>query len=106
MEKAIAFSKHSNHQVLLNAHTLAQTMSNKIEALIDRCEIRDTFDIEFLLCKGISLPQMSDEKKELLKKQLNSFGMNDFKVKLGSILENELRKYYVENRFHYILNKI
>ena len=41
MEKSIAFSKHSNRQVLLYTHTLKQSMDNKIEALLDRGEIRD-----------------------------------------------------------------
>ena len=106
IEKRIAFSKHSNRQVLLNTHTLDQSMSNKIEALIDRCEIRDAFDIEFLLRKGISLPEMTGERRTLLKERLNSFGENDFKVKLGSLLEGDMRKYYAENRFQYLMDKI
>ncbi len=106
MEKTIAFSKYSNRQVLLNTHTLAQTMSNKIEALIDRHEIRDAFDIEFLLRKGITLPEMSDERRDLLKKRLHAFSENDFKVKLGSLLEDEMRTYYVKNRFRFIMDKI
>ncbi len=106
MEKTIAYSKYSNRQVLLNTHTLAQTMSNKIEALFDRHEIRDAFDIEFLLRKGISLPEMSPERKDSLRKRINSFSANDFKVKLGSLLEDEMRNYYVEKRFRYLMDKI
>ncbi len=106
MEKSIAFSSYSNRQVLLNTHTLDQTISNKIEALLDRCEIRDAFDIEFLLRKGIALPEMTEERKELLIKKVESFGNNDFKVKLGSLLDDEMRQYYNENRFHHLLNKI
>jgi predicted nucleotidyltransferase component of viral defense system len=106
MEKSIAFSKHSNRQVLLNTHTLSQTMLNKIDALINRREVRDAFDIEFLLRKGIALPQMTEEKKNILKERLTSFKMDDFKVKLGSLLEEEMRNYYTENRFRSLLDKI
>ena len=48
-QEKIAFSKFSTRQVLLKAHTLKQMMQNKIEAFLDRGEIRDCFDIEFLL---------------------------------------------------------
>ena len=106
MEKSIAFSKYTNRQVLLNTHTLKQTMTNKIEALMDRGEVRDAFDIEFLLRKGINLPEIRTEHKNLLKKRLESFGENDFKVKLGSILDEDLRSYYIENRFRYLEDKI
>jgi len=41
------------------------------------------------------------------KKRLNSIIMNfssrDYKVKLGSLLEKDLRKYYIENNFSYLL---
>jgi len=106
MDKSIAFSRFSNRQVLLNTHTLKQTMSNKIEALLDRCEIRDAFDIEFLLRKGIDLPDMAVEKQILIKERINSFGENDFKVKLGSVLDGEMRAYYIKNRFRYLRDKI
>ena len=55
-QKTIAFSKSSTRQVLVNAHTLKQTMENKIRALLGRGEIRDCFDIEFLIRRGIDLP--------------------------------------------------
>jgi predicted nucleotidyltransferase component of viral defense system len=106
MEKSIAFSKYSNRQVLLYTHSLKQTMSNKIEALLDRGEIRDAFDIEFLLRRGISLPEMKTQRKKILKERLNSFENIDFRVKLGSVLDEDLRSYYVENRFHYLEEKI
>jgi len=106
MEKSIAFSKHTHRQVLLNTHTLDQTMLNKIEALLDRGEIRDAFDIEFLLRKGISLAKITRERQILLKDKVSSFRMNDFKFKLGSLLEDEMRQYYVRNQFRYLLEKI
>ena len=68
-QERIAFSKFSNKQVVLKVHTLEQTMKNKIDALIGRGEIRDGFDIEFLLRKGISIPDLSDEQKRRLTKR-------------------------------------
>lgn len=106
MEKNIAYSKHSNRQVLLSTHTLKQSMDNKIEALLDRGEIRDAFDIEFLLRKGINLPEMTKKQKYHLKEQLHSFAENDFKVKLGSVLDKDMRAYYIKNRFQYLEEKI
>jgi predicted nucleotidyltransferase component of viral defense system len=106
LEKSIAFSKYSNRQVLLYTHTLSQTMDNKIAALITRGEIRDAFDIEFLLRKGITLPEMTMEDKSLLKKCLKSFRENDLKVKLVSILDEEMRSYYIKNHFRYLEEKL
>ena len=106
LEKSIALSKYSNRQVLLYTHTLSQTMDNKIAALITRGEIRDAFDIEFLLRKGITLPEMTMEDKSLLKKCLKSFRENEFKVKLGSMLDEDMRSYYIKNHFRYLEEKL
>ena len=46
-QEKIAYSRFSTKQVALKAHTLEQTMKNKIAALMERGEIRDGFDIEF-----------------------------------------------------------
>lgn len=105
-EEKIAFSRFSTKQVLLKAHTLQQTMRNKIEALINRHAIRDAFDIEFLLRKGIPLPQLTDEQIERLQKRINSFKLNDFKVTLGSVLEAEWRQYFVQNGFKLLEEKL
>jgi hypothetical protein len=48
----IAFSRFATKQLALKAHTLNQTMINKVKAFLDRGEIRDCFDIKFLLRKG------------------------------------------------------
>lgn len=58
-QEKIAFSRFSTKQVLLKAHTLNQTMKNKFEAFLDRGEIRDCFDIEFLLRRGVELPALN-----------------------------------------------
>ena len=105
-QEKIAFSKFSTKQVVLKAHTLEQMMKNKIAALLERAEIRDGFDIEFLLRQGIPLPDLSNTDKTRMIARLDSFKENDFKVKLGSILESDIRAYYIENQFDYLRQKV
>ncbi len=105
-EEKIAFSKFSTRQVILKAHTLKQTLYNKIAALLDRGEIRDAFDMEFILRQGIPLPPLPESQKKKLIRQLNKFKLKDFKVTLGSVLESDIRDYYVKNQFSFLLQKI
>lgn len=105
-QEKIAFSKFSTKQVILKAFTLEQMMKNKIEALLDRGEIRDCFDIEFLLRKGIDFPKLEADQLSRFRERLDGFKEKDFKVTLGSILESDIRKYYIENRFNYLREKI
>jgi len=104
-QERIAFSKYSTSQVILKAITLDEAMENKVKAALDRKDIRDFFDIEFLLRQGIKL---SCSRKELseLKAILNGFKENEYKVALGSLLDPDTRKYYVKNRFDYLLDKL
>jgi predicted nucleotidyltransferase component of viral defense system len=102
----IAFSHFSTQQVLLKAHTLDQTMKNKIDALLDRGEIRDCFDIEFTLRRGTELPDLSMGQVKNLMKRTTGFKDKDFKVKLGSIVDNDTRIYYAQNRFGYLVEKL
>jgi len=105
-QKTIAFSTSSTRQVLVNAHTLEQTMENKIQAFLDRGEIRDCFDIEFLIRRGVNLPVGSDREVAELQKRIRRFKDLDYRVKLGSILEKDIRDYYVENRFSFLEEKL
>ena len=105
-QEKIAFSKFSTRQVLLKAHTLDQTMKNKIEAFLDRGEIRDCFDIEFLLRRGIELPIQAERQLIEFQERLARLRDTDFKVKLGSILESDIRDYYGANRFSYLEEKL
>jgi hypothetical protein len=105
-QKIIAFSKSSTRQVLVNAHTLEQTMKNKIQAFLDREEIRDCFDIEFLIRRGVHLPVSSGREIAELQKKISRFKDLDFRVKLGSILEKDIRDYYIENRFGFLEEKL
>jgi predicted nucleotidyltransferase component of viral defense system len=97
-EQAIAYSKYSNMQVFLKIISLEEMMKAKIAALLERKEIRDVFDMEFLLKKGIGLDTSPQVMKKLLE-QIDSFTKKDYTVKLGSLLEEEQRKYYVNENF-------
>lgn len=48
-EEKIAFSPHFPIQVLVRGFTLGQMCRNKIQALLDRAEIRDAFDLEYMV---------------------------------------------------------
>ncbi len=104
-ERKIAFSRFTNKQVTVKGLTLQQMMKNKIEAMLSRKIIRDCFDIEFLLMRGVELPP--DKTKLLeIKEIIDSFKERDFKVMLGSILEEKERKFYLENRFKLLKEEI
>jgi len=99
--RAIAFSPHSTHQVPVDVIPMEQMMTNKIEALHNRKEIRDAFDIEFLIRRGVKFPQSvvdADKTLSIIRK----FSRNDFNVKLGSMLPPDVREYYRQNRFSYL----
>jgi predicted nucleotidyltransferase component of viral defense system len=97
-ETSIAYSTNSNIQVLIKTVALEEMMKSKIEAFLSRKEIRDAYDIEFLLKKGIPL---AAEKKVLgkLLAGLEKLGKKDFSVKLGTVLDSSARKYYMDNGF-------
>jgi hypothetical protein len=105
-QSKIAFSKYSTTQVLVKAHTLEQTMKNKIQAFLDRGEIRDCYDIEFLIRRGVDLPVGSAREVANLRKKIAGFKDIDFRVKLGSILEDDFRSYYNENKFSFLEEKL
>jgi hypothetical protein len=105
-QQKIAFSRFSTIQVLLYALTLDQMMKNKIEAFLNRGEIRDCFDIEFMLRRGVEIPRMDEKQSIAFRKKLALLKDRDFKVKLGSILENDAREYYIANRFRYLQEKL
>lgn len=97
-ETIIAYSTHSTIQVLLKTVVLEDMMTSKIEAFLDRREIRDVYDIEFLLKRGID-PKADNEILTKLLAELRKLGKKDFSVKLGSLLDVSERKYYLENGF-------
>lgn len=104
-QERIAFSRYSTKQVILTVQTPEQMMKNKVEAAIDREEIRDCFDIEFLLRMGVPLPTAPDKLK-LLKIVVSGFKKSDYSVTLGALIAPETRKYYIKNGFSYLAEKI
>lgn len=104
-ETAIAYSRYSNMQVFLKVISLQDMMKAKIEAFLERREIRDVFDMEFLLKKGVDL----DAPASTLEKTLEGIGLltkKDYSVKLGSLLEDDQRKYYVSGNFKLLKSAI
>ena len=97
-ESGIAYSPNSNVQVLLKTVALEEMMTSKIEAFLSRREIRDAYDIEFLLKRGIALSAPKESLVRLLD-GLEKLGKKDFSVKLGSLLDAPVRQYYTENGF-------
>lgn len=104
-ERKIAFSKFTNKQVLVKGLTLKQMMLNKFEALLSRKIIRDCFDIEFLLMRGVTLPSDKDKLQKALS-IINNFKEQDYKVTLGSILDEKDRKFYLQNRFSFLKEEL
>lgn len=105
VERSIAFSRHSNTQVLLNTVSLKDMMAAKTEALLARKEIRDAFDMEFLVKRGITLTA-SAETRERIKAVISSFTKKDYTSKLGSLLEESDRKYYSSENFKILLSAL
>ncbi len=104
-EERIAFSKFSSKQIILKVLTLEQMMKNKVEAALGRREIRDFYDIEFLLKKGIPIKASRKELDNLLNIS-GKFKENDFSITLGSLVEKDVRKYYITHKFAYLQEKI
>jgi predicted nucleotidyltransferase component of viral defense system len=97
-EQVIAFSRYANTQVFLRVVSLKEMMKAKIEAFVKRREIRDAFDMEFLLKKGIDIEASPQTLRKIIK-MINSFTKKDYTVKLGSLLEETERKYYITENF-------
>lgn len=97
-ETNIAYSPHSAVQVMLKTVALKDMMTSKIEAFLDRREIRDAYDMEFLVKRGIVLNADHETITQMLA-ELGKLGKKDFSVKLGSLLGQPERKYYLENGF-------
>lgn len=80
-------------------------MKNKIKALLDRKEIRDVFDIEFLSIRGVNFSVDYEELKKI-KEIIKGFKKRDYYVTLGSLLDDDTREYYKKNKFVYLLSII
>jgi hypothetical protein len=104
-ERKIAFSKFTNLQIAVKGLTLKQMMKNKLNALLSRKLIRDCFDIEFLLFKGIELDIDSTKLAGLLA-IIENYKDKDYKVILGSLLDQKDRQFYLANRFKFLKEEI
>lgn len=104
-EWRIAYSKYSKIQVLLQVASLKEMMKAKIEALLERKEIRDAFDMEFLLRRGIEIGATPQTLVKMLR-TIDSFTTQDYTVKLGSLLEESERQYYTGEHFGLLRREI
>lgn len=105
IDLSIAYSKFSNVQVLLKTLSLEDMIIAKVEDALNRKEIRDFFDLEFLIKKGIEIKATAEQLQNLVK-IINSFSAKDYSVKLGSILPPNERIYYRKKNFKILLFKI
>ena len=81
-------------------------MKNKVTAFLDRGEIRDCFDIEFLLRRNIALPPLNTTTAKQFLNKMKRFKQADYKVKLGSIVEENVRQFYISQKFTYLREKL
>jgi len=98
-ENTIAYSPHSNLQVIVTAVRLEELMKSKIEAFLGRDEIRDLFDMEFLLKKGIKFDGVPIEKLQKVMRNMEKLRTRDYTAKLGPLLEAKERAYYSKENF-------
>jgi hypothetical protein len=104
-EKKITFSRFSNLQVAVKGLTLEQMMINKVAAFNSRKLIRDCFDIEFLLLRGVAL-NAKPEELEKMASTIERFTIKDYKITLGSLLDPKDRALVAQNRFMLLREEI
>ena len=97
-ERAIAYSRHSSVQVYVRTIPLPEMMTSKIAAFLQRKEIRDAYDLEFLVKKGVTA-DISPEKADQVLTAIAALTRQDYNVKLCSLLEADQRPYYRQNNF-------
>ncbi|MBU4484097.1 nucleotidyl transferase AbiEii/AbiGii toxin family protein [bacterium] len=108
--QSIAFSNNTpTLQVRLVTYTLKQMFENKIEAFLSRSEIRDAFDLEFLLRSGAAKDYtFAKDKAKLILEKLERFSEQDYKNTLGNLLSKDDKEFFYQNKFAYLkaeLNK-
>ena len=97
-ERAIAYSRFSSIQVYVRTIPLQVMMTSKIDAFLQRKEIRDAYDLEFLVKKGVQA-DISPEKADQILTAIDALTRQDYNVKLSSLLEADQRAYYRQNNF-------
>lgn len=104
-EQAIAYTPHADRQVLLQAMSLQQMMLLKTAALLDRGEIRDAYDLEFLVKRGLQPAGQVNELYGILRK-IENFKKTDYTSKLGSLIEPDNRPYYRDHNFRILKSAV
>jgi len=104
VETAIAFSSEAPElQVRLNACTLRQMWTNKIDSILNRKLIRDAYDIEFLLRRGAGdLGSLDLNTNGQLLKIVKGFSKRDFVNTLGPLLPPEERRRVTSTGFNFL----
>lgn len=97
-EQTIAYSHYSTLQVLMKTVSLPDMMASKVNAFLDRKEIRDVYDLEFLVKRGVPL-NLSEKQRKGVLEEINNLTTRDYTVKLGMLLEEEQRIYYRNENF-------
>jgi len=97
-ERAIAYSRFSSVQVYVRTIPLQDMMTSKIEDFLHRKEIRDAYDREFLVKKGVKA-DITREKADQILATIDALTGPDYNVKLSSLLESDQRAYYRQNNF-------
>lgn len=97
-EQAIAYSRYSTQQVMVKTVSLSDMMASKVSAFLDRKEIRDVYDIEFLVKRGVPL-NLSEQLRNMVLQQIDNLSKRDYTVKLGMLLEETQRSYYRTENF-------
>jgi predicted nucleotidyltransferase component of viral defense system len=97
-DRAIAYSRHSSVQVYVRTIPLPEMMTSKIDAFLQRKEIRDAYDLEFLVKKGVQA-DISPEKGGQILTAIAALTRQDYNTKLCSLLEADQRPYYRQNNF-------
>lgn len=105
LESQIAYSPFSTRQVLVRALSLEESAKRKLLAMASRNEIRDYFDLEFMLRRGVEVHWPESAKAAILRR-IHEFKKSDFSGILGALLEKDLRVYYSQRGFSYLVERI
>lgn len=97
-EQTIAYSRYTPMQVLVTSVSLTDMAASKIRAFLQRREIRDAYDLEFLY-KRVVLPEISPTDRQSIIAGIDALTRQDYQVKLGSLLEEPQRSYYRQENF-------
>ena len=58
------------------------------------------------LRKGVKIPALQEAQKAAIVARIGWLTDKDVRVKLGSVLRNDIREYYVRNRFSYLRERL